>query len=66
MPINVWTIRLPSSIFPKKELPWSEDKHRRKEKDKKHYTDFYDKRTENMIREVYSDDIRTWNYGFGD
>ena len=52
--------------FPKKELPWSEDKHRRKEKDKKHYTEFYEKRTENMIRDVYKEDIRTWGYEFGD
>ena len=52
--------------FPQRELPWSEDKHRRKEKDKKHYTEFYEKRTENMIRDVYSEDIRTWGYEFGD
>ena len=38
----------------------------RKEKDKKHYTEFYEKRTENMIRDVYKEDIRTWGYEFGD
>ena len=50
--------------YPKRTLPWSEDKYRRKEKEKKHYTEFYVPRTRDMIADIYREDIRTWHYEF--
>ncbi len=48
--------------FPHCKLPWSEDKHRRKEKDKKHYSEFYVPRTRDMIADIYREDLRTWRF----
>jgi len=50
--------------YPKRTLPWSEDKYRRREKEKKHYTEFYVPRTRDMIADIYREDIRTWHYEF--
>jgi hypothetical protein len=50
--------------YPKCTLPWSEDKYRRREKEKKHYTEFYIPRTRDMIADIYREDIRTWHYEF--
>ena len=48
--------------FPHCKLPWSEDKHRRKERDKKHYSEFYVPRTRDMIADIYREDLRTWSF----
>ena len=48
--------------FPHCKLPWSEDKHRRKEKDKKHYSEFYVPRTRDMIADIYREELRTWSF----
>jgi len=49
---------------PHKVLPWSEEKHRRHNKEKKHYKDYYDNFMINAIAEIYYNDIRTWHYAF--
>ena len=49
---------------PHKTLPWGEEKHRRHNKEKKHYIDYYDPVMINAVAEIYHDDIRTWNYEF--
>ena len=51
---------------PHKTLPWSDEAHRRKKKDGKHYTEWYDDIMINAIAEIYYHDIRTWGYEFGD
>ena len=50
---------------PHKTLPWSSEEHRRKKKDGKHYTEWYDDVMINAIAEIYYHDIRTWSYEFG-
>ena len=49
---------------PHKTLPWSEEKHRRHNKEKKHYKDYYDDFMINAVAEIYHNDIRTWQYEF--
>ena len=49
---------------PHKTLPWGEEEHRRHNKEKKHYTDYYDPVMINAVAEIYHDDIRTWQYEF--
>ena len=49
---------------PHKILPWSEEKHRRHNKEKKHYTDYYDNFMINAVAEIYHNDIITWHYEF--
>ena len=49
---------------PHKTLPWGEEEHRRHNKEKKHYTDYYDPVMINAVAEIYYDDIRTWQYEF--
>ena len=49
---------------PHQTLPWSDEKNRRHNKEKKHYTDYYDPVMINAVAEIYHDDIRTWNYEF--
>ena len=49
---------------PHKTLPWSSEEHRRKKKDGKHYTEWYDDMMINAVAEIYHHDIRTWGYEF--
>ena len=49
---------------PHKTLPWSDEKHRRKKKTSKHYTDYYDNFMINAVAEIYHNDISTWHYEF--
>ena len=49
---------------PHKILPWSDEKHRRHNKEKKHYTDYYDNFMINAVAEIYHNDIITWHYEF--
>ena len=51
---------------PHKTLPWSDEEHRRHNKEKMHYTDYYDPVMISAVAEIYHQDIRTWNYEFGD
>jgi len=51
---------------PHQSLPWSSEKHRRKKKDGKHYTEWYDDLMISTVAEIYYQDIRTWGYKFGD
>ena len=51
---------------PHNTLPWSGEEHRRKKKEGKHYTEWYDDIMINAIAEIYYHDIRTWGYEFGD
>ena len=51
---------------PHKTLPWSSEDHRRKKKDGKHYTEWYDDIMISAVAEIYHNDIRTWGYEFGD
>ena len=51
---------------PHKTLPWSEEEHRRHNKEKKHYIDYYDPVMISAVAEIYHDDIRTWGYEFGE
>ena len=51
---------------PHKTLPWSSEDHRRKKKDGKHYTEWYDDIMISAVAEIYYNDIRTWGYEFGD
>ena len=50
--------------IPHKTLPWGGEEHRRHNKEKKHYTDYYDPVMINAVAEIYHDDIRTWQYEF--
>ena len=50
---------------PHRPLPWSDEDHRRKKKDGKHYAEWYDDLMINAIAEIYWQDIRTWSYEFG-
>jgi len=49
---------------PHKTLPWGGEEHRRHNKEKKHYTDYYDPVMINAVAEIYHNDIRTWKYEF--
>ena len=51
---------------PHKELPWSDEKHRRHKIEEKHYTDYYDPVMISAVAEIYHQDIRTWKYEFED
>ena len=50
--------------IPHKTLPWGGEEHRRHNKEKKHYTDYYDPVMINAVAEIYHNDIRTWKYEF--
>ena len=50
--------------IPHKTLPWGGEEHRRHNKEKKHYTDYYDPVMINAVAEIYHNDIRTWQYEF--
>ena len=52
--------------YPQCQLPNSDKKERRSEKENAHYIQYYDKRSADIIAEVYKDDLETWNYEFGD
>ena len=49
---------------PRKTLPWSDEKQRRHNKEKKHYREYYDDMMINAVAEIYHNDIRTWQYEF--
>ena len=49
---------------PHKTLPWGEEKHRRHNKEKKHYTDYYDNFMISAVAEIYHNDIIAWHYEF--
>jgi len=49
---------------PHKILPWGEGEHRRHNKEKKHYRDYYDPVMINAVAEIYHNDIKAWHYEF--